>query len=62
MFLVVAGFRSDAAQAKGLDALFAQLSDTAWGRPLVLLAALGFVVFAAYSFLEARYRKVASGA
>jgi hypothetical protein len=32
------------------------------GRVLVLLAAAGFVVFAVYSLLEARYRELASGA
>jgi len=61
-FLVVAGVRSDPRQAKGLDALLLDLTGTGVGKAVVVLVAAGFVVFAAYSFLEARYRRVFSGA
>jgi Domain of Unknown Function (DUF1206) len=61
VFLVVAGIRSDPQEAKGLDALLLQSSHSAAGRVLVALAAAGFLVFAVYSLLEARYRQVSSG-
>lgn len=62
VFLVVAGLHADPGQAKGLDALLLEASRSGVGRALVVLAALGFLVFAVYSLLEARYRQVASGA
>jgi hypothetical protein len=62
VFLLVAAVRADARQAKGLDALLLEASRNALGRVLVVLAAAGFVVFAVYSLLEARYRQVSSGA
>ncbi len=62
VLLVDAGLRSDPAQARGLDALLLQLSSSPFGRVVVALAAVGFAVFAAYSFLEARYRQVSAGA
>ena len=60
-FLVLAAVRIDAETSTGLDALLADLSKYGWGRATVLAVAAGFAVFAAYSFLEARYRQVASG-
>jgi hypothetical protein len=61
MFLLVAAARADPEQAKGLDALLLDASRNPVGRALVVLAAAGFVVFALYSLLEARYRQVSSG-
>jgi hypothetical protein len=60
-FLLVAAVRADPEQAKGLDALLLEASRNPLGRVLVVLAAAGFAVFAAYSLLEARYRQVSSG-
>jgi hypothetical protein len=62
VFLVLAGLRSSAEQAGGLDAFLLTLTDTGWGRFAVVLVAAGFAVFAVYSLLEARYRDVAAGA
>ena len=62
LFLLVAAVRADPEQAKGLDALLLEASHNPVGRVLVVLAAAGFVVFAVYSVLEARYREVSSGA
>jgi cytochrome b561 len=62
LFLLVAAARADPEQAKGLDALLLEASRNPVGRVLVALAAAGFVVFAVYSLLEARYRQVSSGA
>jgi hypothetical protein len=61
VFLLVAAVRADPEQAKGLDALLLEASRNPVGRVLVVLAAAGFVVFAVYSLLEARYRQVSSG-
>jgi len=62
VFLIIAGARSDPHEAKGLDALLLELSRTGWGRVAVVLVAAGFLTFAVYSFLEARFRQVSSGA
>ena len=60
-FLVLAAVRADPREAKGLDALLLDLMGTGWGRWVVALVAAGFVVFAGYTFLEARYRRVSAG-
>ncbi len=62
VLLVVAAWRADPREAKGLDTLILQAVRTPWGRMLVTLVIAGFVVFALYSFLEARYRTVSAGA
>jgi hypothetical protein len=62
VLLLVAGVRSDPGEAKGLDGLLAEVAMTGWGKALVALVAAGFLVFAAYSFLEARYRQISAGA
>ncbi len=62
VFLVIAGVQADPRKAKGLDGLLLDLTATAWGRVLVALMAVGFAVFSAYSFLEARYKQVSAGA
>lgn len=56
--LVIAAVQADPAHAQGLDQLLAKLSGHWWGVVLLVLVALGLLVFATYSFLEARYRKV----
>jgi hypothetical protein len=56
--LIAAGVQSDPSHAKGLDQLLAQLAGEWWGVVLLAFAALGLLVFATYSFLEARYRRV----
>ncbi len=61
-FLVLAAVRSNPQDAKGSDAVLLELAHTRWGQGVVVLIAAGFVMFAAYSFLEARYRQVSSGA
>jgi len=62
VFLTIAAVRSDPRRANGLDALLLELARTDWGRVAVALMAAGLAVFAAYSFLEARYRQISSGA
>ena len=61
VFLVVAAVHYDPARAKGLDATLSTVAHHPWGRGVLGLIAAGFVVFAAYSMLEARYRDVDAG-
>jgi hypothetical protein len=61
VFLVVAGVRADPRHADGLDATLAALARKPWGRGALGVVAVGLVVFAVYTLLEARYRRVARG-
>jgi hypothetical protein len=56
--LIVAAVQSDPHHAEGLDQLLAQLSGEWWGVLLLALVAVGLLIFATYSLLEARYRRV----
>jgi hypothetical protein len=57
-FLIVAAVTYQPSQAKGLDVVLADAARHWWGLLLLAAVALGFVAFAAYSMLEAAYRKV----
>ena len=60
VFLIVAAVKADPQHSKGLDAELAMLARQSWWGPALLwVVAVGLVVFAVYSGLEARYRKVA---
>jgi hypothetical protein len=58
VFFIVTAVDVDPNDAKGLDAEAFALSRHAWGTVLLVLAALGLLVFALYSLLELRYRDV----
>jgi hypothetical protein len=61
VFLVVAAVQADPQHSKGLDAELAILARQSWWGPTLLwVVVAGLVVFALYSGLEARYRKVAA--
>jgi len=62
VFLVISGLRNSSRQAKGLDGLLSDAARSDPGRVALCLVVAGFVVFAGYSLLEARYRQVSSGA
>ena len=55
-FLVQAAWTADPGKAKGLDEALKSLTQHAFGTVLLLVAAAGLLAFAAWSFLEARYR------
>src|SRR4051794_36620486 len=57
LFLVVAGIQADPGHANGLDETLASLARQPWGPAALAVVALGLVTFAAYSLLEARYRR-----
>ena len=56
-FLVKAAAQFDPKQAKGLDAALKTLAEQAYGRGLLLVAAIALVAFALWSFAEAAYRE-----
>ncbi|MDQ1705275.1 MAG: hypothetical protein QOF18_1641 [Frankiaceae bacterium] len=59
VFLIVSAVQADPRHAKGLDAELALLARQSWWGPAILgVVALGLGVFALYSLLEARYRRV----
>ena len=60
VFLIVAAIQADPQHSKGLDAELALLARQSWWGPALLWVVVGgLVVFAVYSGLEARYRRVA---
>jgi hypothetical protein len=61
VFLVVAALTADPTDAQGLDGYLSNLINDPGGKVLVALIAVGFTVFAVYTFFEARYRQVSSG-
>lgn len=60
-FFIWAGVTGNAKHSKGLDGELLDLARTSWGRPVLVAVAIGLLVFAGYSLLEARYRDLTSG-
>ena len=59
VFLIVAAVQADPQHAKGLDAELALVARQSWWGPALLgLVSLALLVLAAYSAVEARYRRV----
>lgn len=56
VFQIVAAIEYDPAVPPGSMARSPTLARHSWGRGLLLVIALGLVVFAVYSLLEAKYR------
>jgi hypothetical protein len=57
VFLVHAAITYDPKEAKGIDSTLRALADTPLGPWLLVVVALGLVVFAAYCVCEARWRR-----
>jgi hypothetical protein len=57
VFLVVAAVDSQPDQAKGLDSSLRALAATPFGPWLLVLVAIGFVMFGLFSCCEARWRR-----
>ena len=57
-FLVQAGLQYDPNEARGLGGALASLASQPYGPWLLGIVALGLVAYGAYSFLQARYRKI----
>lgn len=58
IFVVSAAVSYDPEKARGLDAALRELADQPFGTWLLLLVALGLACYGAYSFVEARYRRL----
>jgi hypothetical protein len=57
-FMIVAAVQFNAQQAKGLDSALGELLQLPFGRLLLGIVALGLIAYGAYSFVEARYRRL----
>jgi hypothetical protein len=57
-FLFKAALESNASEAGGLAAAFRKLAEQPYGMWLLAAVGFGFVMFGAYSFVEARYRRI----
>ncbi len=58
VFLAYAGITFDPGKAKGVDGTLREFAHTSAGPWLLVLVALGLIVFGVYSFCEARWRRV----
>lgn len=58
VFIVVAAVKFDPNRAKGVDETLRSFAGTPAGPALLVVVALGLVVFGLYSFCEARWRRV----
>jgi hypothetical protein len=61
MFLIVAAMQHNPSKAEGLDSVLKTLAHQPFGSVLLALVALGLIAYGAYSFVEARYRRVGTG-
>lgn len=57
-FLIQAGLRHDPSQASGLAGALETLAAQPYGPWLLGIVAFGLIAYGAYSFLQARYRKI----
>lgn len=57
-FLIQAGLRHDPNQARGLGGALETLASQPHGPWLLGIVAIGLIAYGAYSFLQARYRKI----
>lgn len=60
IFLIVAAAQNDPAHSYGTDAELLKLSEHRWGVAVLAAVAAGLAVFAVFSAIETRYRKVIS--
>ena len=58
IFLIIAAARRNAGEAKGVGDALAVLAQRPYGGALLGAVALGLVAYAAYTFAEARYRRL----
>lgn len=58
IFLVVAAIRAKPQQAKGVDSSLRALSSTPLGPWLLVLVAIGLIMFGLFSFCQAKWRRL----
>lgn len=59
VFLMIAAVQGNPSKADGIDRELTSLTGSPWGYPVLVLCALGLLVFVVYSAFETRYREVA---
>ena len=59
LFLIIAALQHNPNDARGLDSALQVLLQQPFGPFLLAIVALGLVAYGAYSFVEARYRRIA---
>lgn len=57
MLFVIAGLRHDPGESEGLSGALRSLADSGWGVALLVFIGVGLFLFAAFSFVEAAYRR-----
>jgi hypothetical protein len=62
VFFIVAAATYDPDRARGLDGELQLLARHSWGKAVLAVVALGLLDFAAYAFIEARFRRVEDAA
>jgi len=58
IFLIIAAVQFNPQKAKGLDTALSELQHLPFGPVLLGIVALGLIAYGAYSFVEARYRRL----
>ena len=58
IFLMIAAFRHNAGEAKGLGGALAELTQRPYGAALLGIVAVGLIAYGIYSLIEARYRRL----
>lgn len=61
-FTLQAALTHDPGRSKGLDGALREVADSAWGTALLVAVAVGLLAYAVFCELEARYRRIGSGA
>lgn len=57
VLLVVAGLQHDPDETEGLSGALRELAESTWGTALLIFIGAGLFLFAAFSFIEAKYRR-----
>jgi hypothetical protein len=58
LFLIIAAVRHNAGETKGVGSALAAVAQRPYGGVLLGVVATGFMAYAAYTFAEARYRRL----
>jgi hypothetical protein len=57
-FLVIAAYRSDPSEARGLGGVLRALQEQPFGQALFAMVALGLAAFGAFGLVQARFRRI----
>ncbi len=58
IFLIIAGYRHNAHEAKGVGGSLQQLTREPYGHVLLGIVALGLLAYGVFAFAQARYRRI----